>query len=260
MMTTLRRDRRTQRTAKFNLESLDDRIVPSAMGAHAAVEGAHPMVNHRGAEKAFLAHERLELKIAKKEARMAKREARLEARLARIEAKHAGMMQSPISTAINMQTSVSAPTLPPTAAANGASSMMSSSSSPSGVGFHLVSVIPTAPNVNASSPSPLPSNVSGQLQSIYQQFVDSGGGDNFTPTGVNGVVISGSNVGINVHVNNPADFDTILAQLQSDGLQVTTSSAAYGIIDGMVSIAQLPTIAQISSNMSLTPIFNPTLR
>ena len=37
MMTTLRSKRRIQRTAKFNLECLDDRIVPSAIGAEAHV-------------------------------------------------------------------------------------------------------------------------------------------------------------------------------------------------------------------------------
>jgi len=108
----------------------------------------------------------------------------------------------------------------------------------------------------------LPANVSGPLQSLYQQyeaFVSSGGSGDFSPTGLNKLEIDGTNVGINVYTSDSANFDTLLSQLQSDGLQVTSDSAAYGTIDGTISIAQLAAIAQISPNISISPIYRPML-
>ena len=104
--------------------------------------------------------------------------------------------------------------------------------------------------------------MSAPLQSLYQQyeaFESSGGSGTFSPTGLNELEINGTNVGINIHTSDSSSFNTLLSQLQSDGLQVTNESAAYGTIDGTVSIAQLATIAQISSNISVAPMYRPML-
>ena len=48
------------------------------------------------------------------------------------------------------------------------------------------------------------------------------------------------------------NFSTFLSQLQSDGLRVSTSSATYGLVDGMVPISDLPAMAQVAA--SVTPM------
>ena len=105
--------------------------------------------------------------------------------------------------------------------------------------------------------------MSAALQSLYSQYESyesSGGSGTFTPTGVGSIELSGNDVGINFQISNTANFNTVLAQLQSDGLQVTTDSAAYGIIDGMLPIADLPAVAQISSTASVTADVPPMMR
>jgi hypothetical protein len=73
------------------------------------------------------------------------------------------------------------------------------------------------------------------------------------------VVIQGSNFGIQVHDSNPADFDHLLTELANAGLQVTSSSAYYGTIVGMLPISQLPAVATLPEAPSVTPLFRPTL-
>ena len=259
MMTTLRRDRRTQRTAKFNLESLDERIVPSAMGAEAAVE------------RATLVHERQEVRIARHEARVAEHQARHEAKLARMEANHAGMMQpdAPVTTTMNTSVSSSTPTASTSATGGSAPAspltpvtfnpLLLQTTNSNGGTLPITTTGSTSPSTNATSSStPLPPNVSAPLQSLYQQyesFASSGGSGTFSPTGVNGVVIDGTNVGINFQTSDSADFNTILAQLQTDGLQVSASSSTYGLIEGMLPIAQLSAVAQISTSASVTAMY-----
>jgi hypothetical protein len=75
----------------------------------------------------------------------------------------------------------------------------------------------------------------------------------------NQVVIQGSNVGIQVHDNNPADFDSLASQLQSDGMQITASSATYGTVAGMLPIAQLPAVAGLPGAPSVTAQYHPVL-
>jgi hypothetical protein len=69
------------------------------------------------------------------------------------------------------------------------------------------------------------------------------------------MVVSGTNVGINFQSSDTADFNTFLSDLESDGLQVSSQSASFGIIDGLLPIAQLPAVAQISTSASVTPMF-----
>jgi hypothetical protein len=258
MMTTLRSDRRTRRTAKFNLEYLDDRIVPSAIGAEAPVAAAVSTVHARAAEKATIISERHEARLARHEAKLARLEARHEAKLATLAAKHPVAILPLSSMTNSMNASVPASTVLASAAfsptANPASPIPSN---PATATNHAIAVS-TDSSSSSNSTNPLPPNASAQLQSLYAQYEDfesSGGSGTFSPTGVNGLVINGTDVGINVHTNGASDFNTVLTQLQSAGLQVTEDSATYGLIDGMVPIAQLAAVAQISSGLSVTPMF-----
>jgi hypothetical protein len=60
-----------------------------------------------------------------------------------------------------------------------------------------------------------------------------------------------------VHDSNPADFDLLLTELQNDGMQVTSSSAYYGTIVGMLPISQLPAVAALTEAPSIAPQFQP---
>jgi hypothetical protein len=110
----------------------------------------------------------------------------------------------------------------------------------------------------------LPANVSVPLQSLYQQylnFVNSGGTGTFTPTGVDPlIVISGSNVGVTIHDNIVGDFNNLVAQLQSDGLQITVSDPTTQTVVGMLPIANLAKVAQLPQAPSVLPTYNPVVR
>jgi hypothetical protein len=270
MMTTLRSDRRTRRSAMFNLEYLDDRIVPSSVGAeaHAAFASAHV----KAAEKAAVTLERHDAKLEKIEANHAAKLAKTDVAVHHVPGGPTPRPTTPIViTGGGSPESSSSASLAaaPAVAVTMNTATLSSTATPASLTLPTTATpavttstqsATTSTSSNSGSSSTLPPNLSAQLQSLYTQyesFESSGGSGTFSPTGVNGLVISGTNVGINFQTSDSADFNTLLTQLQSDGLQVTSDSAAYGIIDGMVSIAQLPAVAQISSTASVTPMFQP---
>jgi hypothetical protein len=111
----------------------------------------------------------------------------------------------------------------------------------------------------AGTSTTLPANVAAALQSLYQEYESQGGGDSFTPGQPSDklLVISGTSVGVDLKIGSGADFNTVLSQLQADGLQVSSSSATYGLIDGVLPIAQLPAAAQLAA--SVTPTSRPIL-
>ena len=117
-----------------------------------------------------------------------------------------------------------------------------------------------AGGTGTGSQSIFPPNVSPTLGVIYNAYEQNPGGfpANLAGTGAASlVVIQGSNVGIQVHDNNPADFDLLLTELENAGLQVTSSSAYYGTIVGMLPISQLPALATLPQAPSVTPLFQP---
>jgi hypothetical protein len=113
-----------------------------------------------------------------------------------------------------------------------------------------------------TSTQPLPGNVSVALDVIYSAYEqDPSGFPAGIPAtdGANRVIVQGDNVGIQVQDGNPADFAALVSNLQSAGMQIQTSSAAYGIVVGMLSISQLPTVAQLSDAPSVTALMQSTL-
>ena len=46
-----------------------------------------------------------------------------------------------------------------------------------------------------------------------------------------------------------------MSELQGAGMQITTSSATYGLVVGMLPIAQLPAVAASADASSVTPQF-----
>lgn len=113
------------------------------------------------------------------------------------------------------------------------------------------------------SQNSLPANVAVTLDVIYdayQQNPDQFPANLPATDGANLVVIQGSNVGIQVHDGNPTDFATLLTELESDGMQVTTSSAQFGTIVGMLPISQLPAVAELTDAPSVAPLWQSSLK
>ncbi len=264
MLNTLRRDRRTRRQASFNLEALDDRLVLSAAAA-GAVAGLH---EHR-LEVRIARHEaKLDRLEARHEAKLATKEASQETMISQLEAKAAslspvtinssGMVTVP-GSASSTGVSASASTVTPAPVTTTSGSLNPSGSVPTSPVTTLPTGTGTTTGSNTTSPGPLPADVSGALQSLYQEFEGSGSGSSFTPSQSSDKLlqISGDSVGVDLQMSPSGNFSTFLSQLQSDGLTVSTSSATYGQVDGMLPISDLPAIAQVAA--SVTPMSPPVL-
>jgi hypothetical protein len=105
------------------------------------------------------------------------------------------------------------------------------------------------------SPGPLPGNVASALQSLYQEYEAEGSGSSFTPSLPSDKLlqISGTSVAVDLKMPPAGDFNSFVAMLQSDGVQVTSSSAAYGLVEGMLPIVELPAVAQVAASVTPTP-------
>lgn len=316
MTITSRRDRRSRRKPGFSPEYLEDRVVPSTIGAEWHGSPSAAMIQDQSRENALVAPARGVATVAPTDAGSDARSDVLKpavgaslrsgslglnetelARKAHHRHRHrARMAPKLMSVYAQYQTYVSRGskgTFSPTGAKEmeiqgtnvGINIQMSDTSNFQGMLAQLQSdglqvtqdsatngtvagMLPIAqlPKVAAISPMmniTLPTNVGTPLESVYAQYqtyVSQGSKGTFSPTGVNGLEIQGTNVGISVHTTDTAGFQGLLTQLQADGLQATSDSATYGLIDGMLPIAQLPTVSKISTTLSITPLYPPTLR
>jgi hypothetical protein len=122
----------------------------------------------------------------------------------------------------------------------------------------LDQIVARAGGTGAGSQVNFPANISPTLGVIYNAYEQNPGG---FPANLSGtaslVVIEGSNVGIQVHDSNPADFNLLLTELENVGMQVSSSSAYYGTVVGMLPISQLPAVATLTLAPSVTPLFRP---
>jgi hypothetical protein len=101
--------------------------------------------------------------------------------------------------------------------------------------------------------------VSAALQSLYQEYESQGGGSHFTPNQPSDKLlqISGTSVAVQLRMASPGDFHAFVSAVQADGMQVSSSSANYGVVVGMLPIAELPAVAQVAA--SVTPAPPPVL-
>lgn len=115
--------------------------------------------------------------------------------------------------------------------------------------------ISTNANPTAADATPLPANVSGALNAIYQEYQKSSTVPVSDAPGA--IVTDGSNVGVNVHGNGQGSFADFVGTLQNLGMQITASSDVYWTVSGMLPISQLPTTAQTPQTLSITPMYKP---
>lgn len=286
MTTASHSKRRIQRTAQFSLESLDDRIVPSAIGAEGHLMLPVAVVQVRPETEAPLAHDPVRSERALDAHHGGHRHraalpANVGAKLRLVYTQYVtyvgtgangtftatgvgGVVISGTHVGVNVHTTDTAHFQGLIQKLEGAGLQITQSSAASGnVGGILpIGQLPTVANISPAVSVTLPSNVGEQLQSLfvqYETFVNAGGKGTFTPTGVSNLVISGTNVGVNIHTTDIVHFGKLLTQLEGAGLHVTASSIGYGIIDGMLPIGQLPTVVAIAPTSSITPLFKPLL-
>lgn len=255
MLTTTRREQRTRRQARLTLESLDDRLVLSAGAAGAAAAEAAGAASPHAAVVA----QRHEAQIARHEAKLARIHARHEAKLARIEARHEARLAArghvtPIAfaaTAVPLNGHIS----DPRTAASASSPVVLVSPDSGPINSAIQPILNSTPTPSTEPTSgPLPVNVAATLQSLYTEYENAGSGD-FTPSQASDKMlqISGDSVEVSLKLAPGAAFDSALSQLQADGMQVSSSSADYGVINGMLPISQLPAAAQIAASVNPVP-------
>jgi hypothetical protein len=121
----------------------------------------------------------------------------------------------------------------------------------------------TASGSTSTTTTTLPANVSPALATIYAAYEADPSdfpADIPVTNGATLVQIQGTSVGISVKDSNPADFNTLVTALQSAGMQITDSSATYGLVVGFLPVAQLPTVAALSDAPSVAPLYQTMLQ
>lgn len=120
---------------------------------------------------------------------------------------------------------------------------------------------PTPQAGDTQTPAPLPSNVSGVLNTIYQDYssyLDTNPTGDFPPPASSvGIPISNGNVGVYVNGNGQGDFASLVSTLQNLGMQITSTNATTWTVSGMLPILQLRTAAQTPQTTSITPRYSP---
>jgi hypothetical protein len=94
------------------------------------------------------------------------------------------------------------------------------------------------------------------LVTLYQEFQEQGGKAPFTSSESGLVEIQGTNVEVDIH-SNGGDFNGFISALTSMGMQVRTTDAADGTVEGFLPISQLPSAAQNSQTLSVSPVYVP---
>ncbi len=275
-MFTNRRNQRNRREALLTLESLDERLVLSATAA--AAIAPHAAVVEQQHEAMIARHEAKLARVeARHEAQVARVDARHEAKLARVEARHEAKLARMAAPA------VAAPMIPATmtpgattSTSSATSAAATTSAAPVGMTttttatptatMNAATIVPASTVASSSSASAssstgstgsstLPSNVDANLQALYSEYESSGGGNNFKPSQASDKIlqISGTSVAVSLKIDSPGAYSSAMSKLQADGMQVTASSSTYGLIDGMLPIAELPAAATIASSVNASP-------
>jgi hypothetical protein len=283
MITRARSERRIQRTLHFDLEPLDVRVVPSTIGAgrritppiamvqvrpETQVPPMRPLNAHQGGHgnpangAAFLADVGPKLRL-------------VYARYMTFVGMAAGGAIAPtqfgqavVSSArvgINVHTTDTAHFHGLLEQLRDAGLQVTRVSAASGNVSGILPIVglPAVANLSPALIATLPTNVDWRLQLLnlqYQAFVNAGAEGTFSPTGVQGLQINGTHVGVKVSTFDVRQLASILAELERDGLRVTRYSPLDGAIDGKLPIRQLPTVAMISPMVTIRPLFKPHLR
>ncbi len=128
--------------------------------------------------------------------------------------------------------------------------------------YKPVANVVTPTTSSNSTDEALVTNRGGQnLGTIYTEYVNyelAGAQGNFTSSLSNRIFMDGMSVGVDIRFDG-GDFNTMIAQLEGLGMQVTATSAQYSLVEGFLPISQLPVVANDGYVSSLSPIYKPSL-
>jgi len=273
----MRAPRRHSPKAIFSLETLDERIVPSTLGAGAAVTHAvaaehsrihtqvvgavHPNAHHNH-------HNRLRNIRAQLAAQAQSQLAAQNAAAAATAAQTPSVAPVADTATTQPQANVSVATPPPAPVATSASTSTSASDTAStGVSTSdrssstPVGNIEATPAVAPASTTPFDDSQNGplvkagqDLATIYDEFQKQADKTKFTSSLAGRISFQGTDVGIDAHLAG-GDLGTFVAALDNLGMQVRTTDAEHGIVTGYLPIAQLPAAAQLPQTLSLSPLY-----
>jgi len=243
----MKEQRRRSAKAILALETLDERIVPSA------ITFTHPMGQVASAE-----HSQIQVRVHHRH---------------RLHARHPATV--PLSTGVQLTNPVTAPNdtgaatpatpatpvtpATPLATGSGTRAIEPPSSAPAIAPTFTVSndPLPTTPSPDVVKNGPL-AKAGQTLISIYEEYQQQGAGTTFTSSQAGFVLIQGTNVGVDIQ-SAGGDFNAFVSQLTKLGMQVRATDAAHGTVEGLLPIAQIPTVAQNPDTLDMSPISRPQL-
>ena len=114
---------------------------------------------------------------------------------------------------------------------------------------------PTSTNLFDAQNGPM-ANLGVQLVEVYQAYVDGNGNTAALQSEFPSVEFQNGEVGAQLK-SLGGDFSQYVSQLTDVGMQVTASSAYYGLVDGYVPVNELPTIAELNQTQSGQANFYP---
>jgi len=260
----MREKRRALPKVIASLESLDDRVLPSAAAA-AHVMHAHAALTHHRVQAAQVSHN-----LAR-----TSHSAVVAANRAATATAHAGRAAvSASAIAVPVRTSappaVTAPqTVPLLGTVTTATSQTPTTpttttpvrpiiSGPTSTPTATTATTTTTTDVGDIHNGPL-AKAGQELITLFQEFEKAGqGGGTFTSSLSNHLRISGSSV--EVDVQGSGDVSALAASLTSMGMQVVATSPTTGTVEGYLPIAQLVNAAQLPQTLSMSPVSIPTKR
>ncbi len=108
--------------------------------------------------------------------------------------------------------------------------------------------VPTDTNLFDAQNGPM-ANLGVGLVDVYKAYVDGGGNTAALPSEFPQTEFQNGEVGIQLKMLG-GDFSQYVSQLTNVGMNVTTTSAAYGLVEGFAPVNELPTLAAMSQTQS----------
>jgi hypothetical protein len=276
----------------IHAQALESRAIPiaevrAAQAEHRAeIQAARlQRLELRAEHRAELQAERAERREAQLAQRAEIRAARIQARQARFAALHSGRMQTPAAVMNRVAFSQGRAWAParaagpmavgnPTVTVGGTSMATTTPNAPdytafttfsSGSAFSSSGAVMGSTTSATTTPVDIDEVKNGPLAKagqdlieVYNQFTNSGGGDDFALTGplAERIRIQGNSVGVDVSAG-PGNMVSMVSTLEALGMQVTATDATTGKIEGFLPIAQLPAAAQNSDVLTIAPNYIP---
>ena len=114
---------------------------------------------------------------------------------------------------------------------------------------------PPTPPTPTPAPAPTgPANLSAALFALYEQYEsDPAAFTSSTPSTAGQFDIVNGSVNVSVRDSNAAEFQSLTTELANAGMTNAASSASLGMVVGLLPISELVSVAQFSGTVSVTP-------